>query len=64
VLPISEAEWVKLAAVLAPDPTEVAAGELANSPRPENSPRIEPNEPRAQTHSSILAERFQRMLKK
>src|SRR5262249_24392560 len=56
VLPVSEAEWVKLAAALAPDPTELAAGESATAPKPENSPGTELNPPSGQTRQPSLSE--------
>ncbi len=64
VLPVSEADWVKLAAVLAPDPTEVSAGELANSPKSENNSTMKQNQLNGETHPLSLAERIQRLLKK
>jgi hypothetical protein len=50
VLPVSEEEWVKLAAVLSPDPTEVAA---------HDAEAVD-----GSATASSVAERLQRMLKK
>jgi hypothetical protein len=65
VLPVSEEEWVKLAAVLSPDPTEVAAGATADTAAKSGNESLEDAAPVVGgTKSSSVAERLQRMLKK
>ena len=65
VLPISEAEWVKLAAVLSPDPTEAVTSVVADSPsmsagNSNNDTTALGNE----SQSPSFAERMQRLWKK
>ena len=65
VLPVSEEEWVKLAAVLSPDPTEVAAGAVADAaPKAGDNASGEATSPDAGSKAPSVAERLQRMLKK
>ena len=65
VLPVSEEEWVKLAAVLAPDPTEVSSGAVADSSSiSDGQPNGETKRLDSETKASSLAERLQRLLKK
>jgi hypothetical protein len=64
VLPVSDAEWVKLAAVLSPDPTEVAASAVDDgTPKSGDSAGGELSSSDAGSKAA-LAERLQRMLKK
>jgi hypothetical protein len=61
VMAVSEEEWVKLAAVLSPDPTEIATSPPPKAASPA-SDDIRPLEPPAKSPS--LAERIQKMWKK
>ena len=64
VLPVSEEEWVKLAAVLAPDPTEVSEGAVTNATaKPEGQPTSEGKALGAGSKTPTVAERFQRLIK-
>jgi hypothetical protein len=65
VLAVSDEEWVKLAAVLSPDPSEVGGStvlEKALKSGGENTGEATP--PQSGTKASSVAERIQRMLKK
>jgi hypothetical protein len=65
VLPVSDEEWVKLAAVLSPDPTEVAASNVGDATtKSSDNASGEATSPDAGSKSPSLAERLQRMLKK
>jgi hypothetical protein len=65
VLPVTDEEWVKLAAVLAPDPTEVAAVAVADSSSKSSGKANDESKPiDAEAKHPSLAERLQRMLKK
>jgi hypothetical protein len=65
VLPVSEEEWVKLAAVLSPDPTEVAAGAVADTATKSGDQSFDDAEGvDAGPKAPSVAERLQRMLKK
>jgi hypothetical protein len=64
VLPVSDEEWVKLAAVLSPDPTEIAASAVGDG-----APKYGDKEGGEATSTDAgskapLAERLQRLLKK
>ena len=61
VMAVSEEEWVKLAAVLSPDPTEIATSAPPKAASP-TSDDIRPLEPPAKSPS--LADRIQKMWKK
>jgi hypothetical protein len=65
VLSVSEEEWVKLAAMLSPDPNEVAAGAVADAtPQSGDKTSAETSLPDSGTKAPSVAERIQRMLKK
>jgi hypothetical protein len=65
VLPVSEEEWVKLAAVLSPDPTEVAAGTVAGTAAKSDDKSLDdPEAVGGDSKASSVAERLQRLLKK
>jgi hypothetical protein len=65
VLPVSDEEWVKLAAVLSPDPAEVADNTVAETaPKPGGDKSGEATSTASGTKASSVAERIQRMLKK
>jgi len=65
VLPVSDEEWVKLAAVLSPDPTEAAMSRAAETaPKSSSDKSGEATSPDSGTKASSVAERIQRMLKK
>jgi hypothetical protein len=65
VLPVSDEEWVKLAAVLSPDPTEVGPGAVADAKaQSDNKANGEAAAPNAGSKAPSVAERFQRMLTK
>jgi hypothetical protein len=65
VLPVSDEERVKLAAVLSPDPDEVAGGRAAEqSPQSRGDKSGEATSPDPEAKASSVAERIQRMLKK
>ena len=65
VLPVSEEEWVKLAAVLSPDPTEVAASNVGDATtKSSDNASGEATSPDAGSKTPSVAERLQRMLKK
>jgi hypothetical protein len=65
VLPVSNEEWVKLAAVLSPDPAEVPASTVTEmAPKPSGGKSGEATFPDSGTKASSMTERVQRMLKK
>ena len=65
VLPVSEEEWVQLASVLSPDPTEGAIGAVADAkPKSSESTITGNTTPDAGSKAPSVAERIQRMLKK
>jgi hypothetical protein len=61
VLPVTNEEWVRLAAVLSPDPTEVVAGEPSSLGSDQASEEAAPAD--AGSKSPSVAERLQQMLK-
>jgi hypothetical protein len=60
VMPVSDEEWVKLAAVLSPDPAEVAA----DAPSKPGDPNAAASSSDSGPPAPSVAERIQRMLKK
>ncbi len=64
VLPVSNEEWVKLAAVLSPDPSELAAGSDRETTSNMGDKRSDAISPDSGTKASSVAERFGRLLKK
>ena len=62
VLPVTDGEWVKLAAVLSPDPTEVAGSDVPSAAGAKATGESAPAEMGSKTPS--VAERIQQMLKK
>ena len=65
VLPVTDEEWVRLAAVLSPDPAEVAANNVGNAaPKSGDNADGEVTSPDAGSKTPSVAERLQRMLKK
>jgi hypothetical protein len=65
VLPVSDAEWVKLAAVLSPDPTEVAASAFSDAAsRSDGSSAGEVTSADPGSKAPSVADRLQQMLKK
>jgi hypothetical protein len=65
VLPVSDEEWVKLAAVLSPDPDELAGSRVAEkAPQSSGDKKGEATSPDSGAKASSVAERIQRMLKK
>jgi hypothetical protein len=64
-LPVSEVEWVKLAALLSPDPTEVVAGRVVDPLQTSDDKAGGEAVPLDSTSKApSMAERVQRMLKK
>jgi hypothetical protein len=61
VLPVTDEEWVRLAAVLSPDPTEIVAGETSSVPSDKANEEAGPAD--AGSKSPSVAERLQKMLK-
>ena len=62
---VSEEEWVKLAAMLSPDPTEVTPGAVADAaPQSRDGVGSEAQSSDAGSKAPSMAERLQRMLKK
>lgn len=65
VLPVSDEELVKLAAVLSPDPDEVAGSTATEKPPQSSGDKSgKATSPDSGTKASTVAERIQRMLKK
>jgi hypothetical protein len=61
VLPVTDEEWVRLAAMLSPDPTEVAAGQASSIAGDKASGEATPTD--SGSKPSSVAERLQKMLK-
>jgi hypothetical protein len=65
VLPVSDEEWVKLAAVLSPDPDELAGSRVAETTSKTSVDKSgKANSRHSGAKASSVAERIQRMLKK
>jgi hypothetical protein len=63
VLPVSEEEWVKLAAVLSPDPSEVSGGAVADTAAKSGDRSLDDVEGiDASPKAPSVAERLKRML--
>jgi hypothetical protein len=65
VLPVSEEEWMQLAAVLEPDPTDAAVDTVVHSsPKSDGQPTVQSVPLDAGSKSPALAERLRQLWKK
>lgn len=65
VLPVSDDEWVKLAAVLSPDPSDTAAQVAGvSTPTPSSQPAVDATPLKEDSQTPSIAERFGRLFRK